>query len=192
MDRGHGGARTSGGFTLLEMMLVILILGILGALTVPRLMGGQDRAFDLAAEQVNDIVLMYAHRAGTSTQACGLRYDEELRQVELLLLESNGEGAYFWRIDPLAHPVRLPLFVEADGLSIFADAEYVDTTQWPLTAMPGEQRPHIELELSWMDRLATISLPPYAMSPSLLMDGTDGQFLAPIDLDAAGAGREEW
>ncbi|NDV13351.1 type II secretion system major pseudopilin GspG [Crenobacter caeni] len=43
--------RKQKGFTLIEIMVVIVILGILGALVVPRLMGRPDEARAVAARQ---------------------------------------------------------------------------------------------------------------------------------------------
>ena len=44
-------ARTSKGFTLIEVMVVIVILGVLAALIVPRVMGRPDEARIVAAKQ---------------------------------------------------------------------------------------------------------------------------------------------
>lgn len=43
--------RRSGGFTLIEVMVVIVILGILAALVVPKVMGRPDEARTVAARQ---------------------------------------------------------------------------------------------------------------------------------------------
>jgi general secretion pathway protein G len=41
----------SGGFTLLEIMIVVVILGVLAALIVPKVMGRPDEARQVAAKQ---------------------------------------------------------------------------------------------------------------------------------------------
>jgi general secretion pathway protein G len=43
-------ARGRGGFTLIEVMLVLVILGVIAALVVPRMMGTQERANILATQ----------------------------------------------------------------------------------------------------------------------------------------------
>lgn len=43
--------KKSGGFTLIEIMIVIVIIGILGAFIVPKIMGRPDEARIIAAKQ---------------------------------------------------------------------------------------------------------------------------------------------
>ena len=43
--------KNSGGFTLIEIMIVIVIIGILGAFIVPKIMGRPDEARIIAAKQ---------------------------------------------------------------------------------------------------------------------------------------------
>ena len=76
--------QTRFAFTLLEIIVVIIIIGVLSAMIVPRLSGNQQREVKLTVERVNDVVLMFAHRVSTSNQAAALRYDPQNSQFELL------------------------------------------------------------------------------------------------------------
>jgi len=178
-------------FTLLEMIVVIIVIGIMASMVVPRLSGNQDREFNLTVDRVGDVVLMFAHRVSTSNQPSAIRYDPQSRQIELLV-KINDEDELYWDIDPLATPITLPSWFESDALAIFVDGELMDTMQWPLTTSPGETRPLIEVSLYWEDRSALISLQSHAMGPNIWLDGYDSELLMPIDLDEEGRGREEW
>lgn len=178
-------------FTLLEMIVVIIVLGILSSMVVPRLSGNQGREFDLTVDRIADVVLMFAHRVSTSNKPTGLRYNTEAMQFELLQ-KFEDEGERYWDLDPLALPVKLPTWLDQDSIAIYIDGEQTDTTHWPITTTPGEARPLVEVVLQWEDRNAVITLPSHAIGPAIWLDGMGITALAPVDLDAEGRGREEW
>jgi prepilin-type N-terminal cleavage/methylation domain-containing protein len=186
--------QTRTAFTLLEIIVVIMIMGVLASMVIPRLSGNQQREFTLTVEKVHDVVLMFAHRVSTSNQATALRYDPESKQFELLSKVKNLEieGDFYWGIDPLAQPIKIPEWLGDNPVIISVDGEVTDTSQWPITTTPGETRPFIEVSLFWDEHEALISLPSHAMGPSIWFDGVGSEPLMPIDLDAEGRGREEW
>lgn len=70
------------GFTLLEVLLVLVILGVIAALVVPRLIGSQERALKMATET-------------------GIKETEA--KVELYAIEHD--ATYPQSLDNLLHPV---------------------------------------------------------------------------------------
>ncbi len=179
------------GFTLLEIIVVIIVIGIMASMIMPRLGGNQQREYDLFVNRVNDVVLMFAHRVSTSNQASAIRFNPEFKTFELLT-KVEDDGDYYWEFDPLAQPVTLPSWLEGEAVTIYIDGEITDTTQWPVTATPGETRPLIEVAIDWEEHTSLISLHPHAMGPNIWHDGVGIEPLMPIDLDAQGRGREEW
>ncbi len=178
-------------FTLLEMIVVIIIMGLMASMIVPRLGGTRDREFSLTVDKVSDVMLMFAHRVSTSNRPVGYRFDSGTNTFELLIKREH-DGEMYWANDPLAPPVTMPTWIDSDGVYLYTDGELADTSQWPITAIPGESRPLIETVIHWDDHIVNISLPAHAMGPSVMMDGIGEEILVPIDLDAEGRGRDEW
>ncbi|MBT4583854.1 MAG: type II secretion system protein [Phycisphaerae bacterium] len=181
------------GFTLLEMIIVVIVLAVLASMAIPRLSGTRLREYELKVEQAADLIVMFAHRLSTSTKATGLQYDAAERKLFLLTLQTDSDtNESYWIDDPLSPPVTFPEWMEEEGVAIFTDGDFADTSQWPLTAMPGENRPIIEISVEWEDHSSLIMLATHAMAPTIWIDGEGTEPLTPIDLDAAGQSREEW
>lgn len=181
-------------FTLIEMMVVVIILALLFSMIIPRFAGSERRTLQTAADQVADLLLMYAQRASLDHRPVGVWYDADRRAIMLMIVdidEQRPDAPADWRLDRLVTPVRLPATVEL--LEARADGEPVDLALWPISNRPGQQRPTIEITLGAFEHETTVMLAAHAIAPRRIDWDDDVPALRiPIDLDAEGRTREEW
>ena len=196
----HAARPNAAAFTLIEVIIVVAIMAIMAALTVPRLLNQDRHRLQEATDGVSDLLIMFAQREALSDRPVGIWHDAERNWIVLMILDrtEGDEGNYgdpaTWRQDHAVKPVKLPAIVPADGVQALADGEPIDFSQWPVVTEPGRPRPDVEITLSTDDGLLrTIVLPAHAISP---YDSETGHELAelrsPIDLDAEGRHREDW
>ena len=184
--------RTERAFTLIELVVVLAIMGLFAAIALPRLGSHQRRSFDLAVEQVADLLTMYAQRDALSERPAAIWHDAERNWIVLLAMEPIGtpQDPAQWYPDPFVDPVRLPESIPADGVRARAGGDAVDFARWPITTDPGRERQSVEIELLSRDGLASmLVLPAHAIAPH---EPETGRQIAPLDLDAAGRSREDW
>ena len=186
------------GFTLVEMMVVIAVLAVIMAMTLPRMIGREGRLLQLAADRVADLLTMYAQRESLSSRPAGIWHDRDTHRIVLLTLaidDAMPDEPADWRPDRTVQPIQLPSNVDVErGVGAMIDGTIVDISQWPIATEPGKRRPRIEVSLYADDgRVKTIVLPAHALKPYHL-DNADSVLASrqPIDLDAAGRHREDW
>ena len=189
-------AYSSRGFTLLEMIVVVLIIALLAAMTVPRLTSNQPREFNLAVEKVADLLTMYAQRENLSSKVVGISHDYERNALQLQIIDTDNnapdQGAH-WRADFFTPAVKLPAFMQPSDIEIFADGERYDASEWPLANELGETRPRIDIVMRGPDHSATITLTPYSVAPVVVNGGmVTGTARTQLDLDNSGMNREDW
>ncbi|MHC4107383.1 MAG: prepilin-type N-terminal cleavage/methylation domain-containing protein [Planctomycetota bacterium] len=181
-------------FTLVEMIVVVIIVALLFSMTIPRFAGSERRTLQTSADQVADLLLMYAQRASLDHRPVGVWYDEDRRAIMLMIVdidEQRPDAPPDWRLDRLVAPVRLPATV--DLLDARADGEPVDLAIWPISNRPGQQRPTIEITLGAFEHETTVMLAAHAIAPRRIdWDDDVPAERIPIDLDAEGRTREEW
>ncbi|MFP4132167.1 MAG: type II secretion system major pseudopilin GspG [Thiohalospira sp.] len=112
MQRTSAGNRRQGGFTLIEVMVVVVILGILAAFVVPNIMGEPDKARILKAksdirsiENALDMYRLDNHRYPTTDQGLEALVERPDSGPEP---EDYKEGGYMDRIpeDPWGNDYR--------------------------------------------------------------------------------------
>lgn len=180
---------------MIEMIIVCVIMAMLMSAIVYRMTSRQGRNFDTTVEQVGDLLMMYALRSEHGHQPVGLMIDPERSALMLMRREgdaSTGNQA-MWKLDPMVGGVQFPEFMDIGELEVRVDGDQADLIDWPLSAMPGEDRPLIEIELHHENRTVLLSLPPHALSPQRLEDGVQtAPSRAPEDLDTTGRWQEDW
>jgi prepilin-type N-terminal cleavage/methylation domain-containing protein len=193
----HAARPKAAAFTLIEVIIVVAIVAILAAMTVPRLLNQNRRRLQEATDGVSDLLIMFALRESLSDRPVGIWHDAERNWIVLMTLDrtegDDGEPAT-WQQDHAVKPVKLPLIVPTDGVQAFADGQPIDFSQWPVVTEPGRPRPDVEITLSTADGLLrTIVLPAHAISPYESETGHElVELRSPIDLDAEGRHREDW
>ena len=124
--------RSSSGFSLIELLLVTLIIGILATIAIPRLTSARDRAFvatmqadlrNLATQQE----IFYADNLTYSDSAAALGFTSSDR-VTVTIVEASGTG---WS-GTAAHAA----FGEDDGCSVYYGGAEATTLGTP--SAPGE------------------------------------------------------
>lgn len=184
------------GFTLLEMLVVVMLIAIMATMIVPRFSGNERRQFQLAVDQVADLLTMYAQRESSGTTSVGLEQDYSRNELAMVILDidpSRPGAPSAWVRDHNTRPVLLPKFMRPEDVVVYADGQAVDISQWPLTNNAGQDRPSIDVTLFGPNATARLTLPSYGVAP-LRMDelGDSAGLRDRTDLDASGRSREDW
>jgi hypothetical protein len=176
-------------------MVVVVVLTIIMSMAIPRLGNTERRTFDLAADQVADLLMMYAQRDNLSAYPVGLFHDITAGQLLVMVLDGTDDHGD-WAVDRLARPVTLPPVVDQEMLLVYVDGEPVSIREWPLGNTPGQDRPTLEIVMQSVDgeQQITLTLPSYGMSPKRRWSDGTGQLgtRSTVDLDAQGRSREDW
>lgn len=182
------------GFTLVELIVVVVVLAIAAAMVVPKFTGTARQEADNAVDQVAELVRLFAFRQSLSAQQVALWRDGADGRIHLLVKDRDPEDPEAepeWRPDRFAAPVSLPVGLEL--VEIRSNDQRFDPAEWTLASTPGGERPKIEIRLVGFGIDSTVALP--AGSPSVVRVDADkpAPFArAPIDLNQAGRDREPW
>jgi prepilin-type N-terminal cleavage/methylation domain-containing protein len=163
------------GFTIVEVIVVMIILGVLGALVVPRLVGVGGRQAEVEAESVRVLLSAFAQRDAIARQRVALAFDAARSELSVQALvpadvgavgsagggegQGGGDGdaslaalagesagaAMAWRNTGLIRPVRLAL-VGLGEVLVGGQSQPVDAA-WRVTLSPAQTRPSLTLVL---------------------------------------------
>ena len=182
------------GFTLIELIVVIIVMAIMATMILPRLFGNDKRQFQHVADQVSDLLMMYAQRESLGTKPVSLWEDTDRRQLKLMTLEVFDDSLTKqskWIIDGTVRPVSLPNDVVI--LDVHVDGESMDISTWPFQSPPGQLRPSLAIILEGPSGIITIAMASHAIVPLQIHSQQYAEWLGgPVDLDAAGLDREDW
>ncbi len=203
-------------FTLVEIIVVIVMLGILAGLVVPRMMNTADRQADAEARAVERLVSIAAERVGVAGEAVAIEFDSGGDAAAApggklsVLVQRTRAGAPGkagaasggeptpWRVDGLIEPVTLSA---ARMLEARADGVVLDGRRWRVVLRPGQARAALEMRVG----IAGAGAAGGPNSASVIRLGAGdvratrdvgggggaGGVLA-IDLDDAGRGTKAW
>ncbi|MBX9736077.1 MAG: prepilin-type N-terminal cleavage/methylation domain-containing protein [Phycisphaerales bacterium] len=141
-------AASARAFSMVEMIVVIILIGILAAVALPRMGGTRDRAAAAESESVRQLMSSLGQRLTLSGQVVALQYEPDARRLSLLMqadatstsstTSSTNANAEHWKLMPLVRPVTLA--------STRLSALVVDGRSIPVTTMNGNAGAPYQLE----------------------------------------------
>lgn len=204
------------GFTLLETIIVILILGVIASVIVPRALSVGRRQSESESKQVQRLISVALDKARLWNQPAAIDYREETpssatrgergvgrlsvwsMRTDAAAVESDATGAARtkWSEDGLVEPV----FLTRTKLALATqNGQPLPPAAWRVTLAPGQPRPLLVLNLEGdAGTRFSIRLEPDAPG-AIRIDDTPGAAAKPassgprsIDLDDTGRGQSTW
>lgn len=187
------------GFSLIELIVAVIILGVMAAVAVPRMVMREDRQQRQSAIAVRDMLSAAARREVMSSGRVVMEFDAK-SQVLVLMTQRDDDDARLPRSakpltpDPLIAPLSLAPLALAEAT---ARGLRIDTaTGWSLDMRSAMGRPDLTIALadSRGTIVYTVALAPGATAALLTPGDARGRLANNqiIDLDAAGLRDQAW
>jgi prepilin-type N-terminal cleavage/methylation domain-containing protein len=180
-------------FTMLEMLVVIVILGLIAAVVAPRVMRSQDREAEAAVSRLADLFSAAARRDEFGSQAIALSIDKERSRVELWSRTSESGGRSKWKADPLTPAVDVSA-LEITGVT--SGLRELNPDEWWFEFPQTSLRPSLTVTARSLRSTKTWTLElPAGASQATLAEASNLRArdqIGVIDLDATGKEDVAW
>jgi len=193
-----GQPRLRSGFTLVELIVVVVIVSVLAAAIVPRLGGQRLRSAKAEVRAVRDFLSAVAVRSSLVVQnlaVVGATGDFTLYSPRALNDPADFSAERPWITDLTVPPVRLNELVV---VAVTSNGDPLATSDFTVVLPAGAARPSVGVVLSLPDRSLSwrIELPPGVLSASVFEtdrnDDATVRSSTRIDLDDSGMGDTPW
>jgi prepilin-type N-terminal cleavage/methylation domain-containing protein len=192
MRPGAGSVPLRPGFTMMEMIIVVIVLGLLATAIVPRMTGTDARRARIALEATEDLLTVLAHRSSVSFHPVGLQYDGEANVLRIMTLQIDPRTERgVWQPDDLADEVRYPDDVRVQ--KCYVDDEPQAYGSWLVEFPVQEVRPVLRLRLAGPKLDVFCVLASHASTSRTVPAGGQMEEESPlVDLDAEGREFDPW
>ena len=156
----HGRTSRRGGFTLVELLAVVVIMGIIAVSVIPTISHAGEARRGVARDEVVRMLEYARSRAGATGEPCGVGFDTGDPVVTLVTLTDGGVVSI---IDPVTGVSKdADLGALFDGVSVSAFENGDGTTAAGVVWFDYLAAPHVRdsdgVFDAWFDRDATVTL----------------------------------
>ncbi len=165
----------SPGFTLLELSLVLFIIGLLVAVTVPRLGDLGGTRLESSARRLASLVRYLNGEAAFSSQLYRLNYDLDKRTYWVSVLVANQNAPEFIAdTSPLARPVQLPSSITFVDVHVPSAGRVSTGRVYTYFYPQGYTDPTVIHLRDQHSRVVTITIPPLPVEVGISEGYVDG------------------
>jgi prepilin-type N-terminal cleavage/methylation domain-containing protein len=139
--------RFHAAFTLIEIIIVVILIGVLAGLIIPRMVNSGKRQADFESSEITRLLGVAARRAALSGEIVAVEYDGAGPRLSLVALRETDTSRgprQTWVQDPLVTPVEL---TAVDVIRATADGQPIGNAggKWWVDFNPSEPRPALWL-----------------------------------------------